>query len=225
MSLTLNGTTQYIKASAAPFTAYPFTLFSYFNPTVANAEQHVFDVCNNTAAAVNGWRLRAAATGLVRETVGNGASTSAVSTSTSYSASTWQKMTMVGNSATSRDVRLNNAGVGSDATNLTPSGIDTCYIGCANLNTVLSQFFSGSIAHMAGWDVALTSTELSMLQAGISPWFVRRGSLKFYLPVWNSTYALTDMVGTLTWTAFNTPTYGTDPGIRIPQNFATMGVF
>lgn len=221
MSLVLNGTTQFISSNAAPFTTYPFTLFGYFNANVANAEQHFFDVCNSTAAAINGFRMRAAATGLLRITVGDGVGTAANSTSTSYTASTWFRGVYLGNSATSRDVRLNNAGSTISATNLTPTGVDKCFIGCANLNGVFSQFFGGSLAHMAGWNVALGTTDLARLEAGISPMYVSRANLRFYLPLFAD---LTDLVGTLTWSGTNSPTFGADTPVRTPQ-LATMGVY
>lgn len=221
MSLVLNGTNQFISSNAAPFTTYPFTLFGNFNPNVNNADQHFFDVCNSTALLINGFRLRAAATGLLRITVGNGVTTSAVSTSTSYTAGAWNKGSYVGNSATSRDVRLANAGIGSDANSFTPTGIDKCFIGCANLNGVFSQFFGGSLSHLAGWGSVLSATDLARLQAGISPYYVDRGNLKFYLPLYAN---LTDLVGTLTWNGTNSPTFGADNPVRTPQ-LSTMGVY
>ena len=212
MSITFNGSTQYIHTTGTTITTYPFTLFCYFNPNGVAAECYAFDICNNTAAAINGFRMRAASTGLVRITVGDGSTTSAVSTSTSYSASTWQRMYYVGTSATSRSVYLNNGGVGNDTTNLTPTGINKTYVGVSNLNTVLSNFYAGSLAHITIANVAATATQRAMLESGVHPLQVFGSAIASYVPADDSSVAANDYLG-LTWTQVATPTFGTSPGI------------
>lgn len=215
MAITLNGTTQYISTTTATITAYPFTLFAYFNPTATGVAYYIFDVSNDTAPVLNAYKLRAAgdSSNNVRLTVGDGSTSDATSTSTTFSATTWQRASYVGTSATSRDVRLNNAGIGSGSTNLTATGISKTYVGVTNLNTVLSGFFSGSLAYVAIWNVALGATDRAFLEAGRNPFFVQRAALKTFVRLDSAVSAVTDTTGLCTWTAVAAPTYSTSPGL------------
>ncbi len=228
MCIVLNGSTQYVSAASAPVTAYPFTFFGYFNPTVTNVAQYVLHEDNSASTIVNGWRVRAA--GDVggppcRLTVGDGTSTGAASTATNFSAATWQKTMLVGTNASSLDVYLNNGGVGSNAGGLTPTGLNRALIGATELLAVLSGFFNGSLAHVAIWSKALGTQSRAMLQAGYSPRLVEIPNLVAYLPFWNSAFGVTD-IGSLatSWTAQASPTYGADPGIKYNNNSMTMGM-
>lgn len=218
MSITLNGSSQYVSTTGTTITAYPFSIVAWFNPTATGSAYMMVDISNNTSAVINCYRIRAAgdSSNTVRITAADGSSSSAVSTSTNFTASTWQRGYYIATSATARSVYLNNAGIGNDVTNLTATGISKTYIGVQNLNTVLSNFFSGSLAHVAIWNIALDSTMRSMLEAKIHPHFVARNNLVALLSFWDSGYGVTDMLGGA-WTATGSPTYSADPGIRIPQ--------
>lgn len=209
---------QYLTSTSAnAFLSYPFTVLATASPSSAAAAQYIFCSENNLSAVINGFRLRAAgdAGSVARITVGDGTSTNAVSTSTTYTAGTYQKYTYLGTSATSRSVLLQNAGLGTSATNLTPTGIDNATIGAGDLLTVKTGFFDGQIAHLAGWNVILSAAELAMYQAGVSPMNIRRASLLFYLP-FNTD--ISDLTGNTTWTNVGTATIvATGPGVSIPR--------
>lgn len=70
----------------------------------------------------------------------------------------------------------------NDATDKTPSGLDTTVIGAWKIAAVAQRFFSGIIAEVGVWNVALTDNEMVMLSAGYSPLFIRPGNLVKYLP-------------------------------------------
>lgn len=227
MSITFNGTSQYVSAATAPATAYPLSFFCYYNPTVSNVAMYQMALDNSASAVINGWKIRAA--GDVggppqRMSTGDGTSNSAVSTSTNFSAATWQKAYAVLTNATSRSIYLNNAGLGTDAVSLTPTGINRSIIGALGLQAVISSWFNGSLAHVAIWNAALGATDRAMLQAGLSPKLVLQNNLVAYLPFWDSTFAVTDLFGATSWAAQNSPTYSADPGVKYNNNMMTMGM-
>lgn len=227
MAITLNGSTQYILGSNTPVTAYPCTFFAYFNPTVTNVAQYLWAIDNSASTIVNGLRIRAAGDvggPPMRGTTGDGTTTSAISTSTNFSASTWQKAMFICTNATSRDIRLNNGGIGSDANNLTPTGLNRGLIGVAELLAVLSGFFNGQIAHPAVWNIALVTLDQARIQAGLSPKLVAKNNLVAYLPLWDSAFGTTNLFGATTWAAQASPSYSADPGIKFNNNNMMMGM-
>jgi hypothetical protein len=82
--------------------------------------------------------------------------------------------------------------------------------------------FSGRLAEVGVWNVALTQAEIDALAAGYSPLFVRPQSLVFYAPLIRDEDF--DKVGGLSLTAFNTPTIAEHPPVIYPaqvyQGFA-----
>lgn len=216
MSITLNGTTQSLSSVNSLITTYPFTLWARFNPTATGVAYYIFDISNDTAPVLNAYKLRAAGDSAnnVRITVGDGSTSNATSTSTTFSAATWQTATYVGTSATSRNVFLNNGGVGAGSTNLTATGISKTYIGATNLNTVLSGFFSGSLSHLFQWNVALVAAQLAQLESSLNPWDVARANIVSGLEFNDTNSNVADLVKANTWTALNTPTYGVSLGIK-----------
>ena len=226
MCIVLNGSSQFVSAASAVVTAYPFSLFAYFNPTVTNVAEYIFSSDNSGSATVNGFRLRAAgdAAAVVRGTTGDGTTTDAYSTGTTFVANTWQKAVIVATSATSRSVWLNNGGQGTAVGNIVPTGINRTLIGATELLAVISGWFNGSLAHAAIWNIALTTQDRNMLQAGYSPRLIQIPSLKAYLPFWDSAFGVTDLYGATSWAAQASPTYGADPGIKYNSNNMMMGM-
>lgn len=217
MAISLNGTTDFLSCANAVLTAYPGTLFCWFNPT-NNAAAYYTGVVYNSGTELSGWRMRAAgdvANDPCRFATGDGVTNSAVSTSTFFATNTWQRMMFTLTNATARNGYFNNGGVTVDAVNITPGGLNRTYIGANRASGADSGFFPGQIAHWAAWNIVLSATDRAMLEAGWSPWNVQRQALVCYLPLWDTDYGATDMTGNFTFTPQGTPTYSAGPvGVR-----------
>ena len=75
---------------------------------------------------------------------------------------------------------------GTDNTSASPSGTDRVTLGRLG-DSSPSWHFSGSLAEVGIWDVALTDAEIAALAAGLPPnrLVARRGNLVAYYPLYN----------------------------------------
>lgn len=80
-----------------------------------------------------------------------------------------------------------------------------------------SLFFSGSIAHPAVWNVALSAVDIGALASGASPLMVRPDALKNYWPLLNYSPEI-EIVSRKEMTLNNTPTWADDPVIYYPDD-------
>ena len=76
-------------------------------------------------------------------------------------------------------------------------------------------YYDGRIAEIGIWSVSLSSASRTQLAAGFSPLLVEPASLLHYWPLKNIS-DLTDRVGGVTLTAFNTPTTANHPPMLNP---------
>lgn len=226
MAISLNGSTQYLSASAIAVSSYPNTLVAYANPTVTNVDQYVHAHDNSASAIINGWKFRLA--GLtggtpVRMSSGDATNQEAVSTSTAFTTG-WQKVIMINTNATSRSLYRDNAGLGSGSTSITPTGLNRSLIGVSQLLAAFSGFFNGSLAMVAGYSVAWSSTDRDMYQSGLAPWLIQKQALVFCLPLYDSAFGPTDIASNLTWTAQASPTYTASLAARLTNSIGLTGI-
>lgn len=218
MAVTLSAvSSQYISGAIAVITGYPFTMFAWFNPNTAGVSNGILDFSNTASVVTNGYKFRADLTNVLRYTTGDGTLTDAVSTSNNWSPATWQRGYHIGTSATARSILLNNTGLGTGAVNLTATGLNTTVIGAFDTTGVKSLFFDGSIAHVAAWNIVLSANDLAALEAGFSPFWVQRANLKMYLPLYDATSNVQDIMQSTTWTPQASPTYTASPAVRVPR--------
>lgn len=102
--------------------------------------------------------------------------------------------------STARQAFLNGTAGTANTTDVAVASQDNISVGFRN-NSTPTGFFSGRIAEVAFWSVALTDAEIAILALGYSPLFVRPASLVFYAPLVRD---LQDIRGGRTLTASGT---------------------
>ena len=121
-------------------------------------------------------------------------------TTTGYSANTWHHVAGVWYDATNRSAFIDGGSKDTNPAIQTILGQDRFSIG-RNGRLSPGNYFSGSIAEAAVWNIALTDAEVAILAAGYSPLFVHPQNLVFYMPLVRDNDE--DIVGVLSLTAFS----------------------
>lgn len=172
-----SGSSQYGVSTGTPITAVPLTLACWFRLDAASGTQTLISLASTTIT--NYFRL-VTVTSSLRAMTG----ASATAQVSSVVADTWHHGAAVFSAANSRTIWLNGVLSGSNATSVTPTSIDRIGLGSLVLSTP-GTFLSGNLAEVGIWDVALTQSELLMLQK-YPPSMVRPQNLKcYYLPMFN----------------------------------------
>jgi len=104
-------------------------------------------------------------------------------TTTSISDSNWHSVIGQITSATARQVWLDNAGNGSNATSLTPGTLTKTVIGAQDSGGALSGNVGHDLADLAIWSGTLTADERAALNSGVSPALIRPDILEIYVPI------------------------------------------
>lgn len=185
-----------MSVASAPVTDEPCSLGCWFNTADTSTAMAMLSVGAATARVqldVSGGVVRAA-------TVDAGGSSGIASSSASYSASTWTHGLAVLAAANSRTAYLNGANAGTNTTSVTSSGWDRTRVACRVSGGSNGAFFTGLLAELAIWNVALSADDASMLGAGYSPLCVRPDALVFYLPLLGEDSPAPDEVGGLALT-------------------------
>lgn len=182
---------QFIECSTASVTAYPITLSGWFKTDDLTVNQVV--VANATSGTGVGVYLivRGVTAGDPLSATDYDGSTSAQANSGgSLSTNTWYHGGAVFNGASSRDVFLN----GTKTSNTTTTSTNLAGTDRTNIGALIStnSHFSGNLAEIAIWNVALTDAEMAILATGVSPLRVRPSALVFYAPIWSDIF---DYVG------------------------------
>lgn len=176
----------YFRYAGADLTAAPLTMACWAKTTGTSVNGQVMVNLHNSASgnSLNQFLLRLSTSNtIVAETSSAAADDLAVS-SAAPSNNTWFHACAVFASATSRAAYLNGGSKGTNATNLTPSGINRTTIGLEGSSGGFGPFLSGgSIAEVAIWNVALTDTDVLSLSKGIHPFLVRPDALVDYWPL------------------------------------------
>lgn len=178
MAVDVNGSTDYLEyTSSAPVTAVPITLAAWVKPTSVAAlgsPTWILRVGNH-ASYDQGFALQQAeGSGFFRYRIHSGASVSEPDT-TGWTAGAWQHIAGVSSSSTSHTCYRNGVAGSTLTTAVTPTGVN--YVSVGRLDALGGvDYFSGSIAECAVWNVALSATEIAALAAGADP---RRVSATF----------------------------------------------
>jgi hypothetical protein len=134
-----------------------------------------------------------------------------VDTTTSATAGTWNHAAGVYASTTSKTAYLNGVG-NTDTSSLGASIISApaALVGARRLNGGLAVYYTGLIAEVGIWDVALTPEEIASLAKGMTCDKVRPQSLVYYAPLVRD---LQDVRGGLTITNNNGATVANHPRV------------
>lgn len=213
-----DASSQYLQYSGAIVSSYPVTMALWFYSNDASVYQMAFSQCLSTddgsemtlevRNSGNGQTI-AAKSGVV------GFGGRAIST-TSWSTNTWHHHCGVFSGEDARAVYLDGGSKGTDSTSGggTPSLNRTTIGGKVDLTPTL--YFSGSLAEVAMWNVALTDAEAAILALGYSPLMVRPASLVAYWPLIGRLSPEIDTVGGFDMTLNNSPTTAAHPRVIYP---------
>jgi hypothetical protein len=168
-----------IIASSAPVTAAPLTIAAISannSLTVLRTIARIWDGTNTNRFEI---RFDGSSAGdPVRALIeAAGAQANAASTA-AYSGTTWNHVTGVFASATSRTVYLDGGNNATNTTSRTPTGINAMGI-IPGIGTGVNT----DIAELGIWDATLTADEIVSLSKGFKPFRVRPQSLVFYSPL------------------------------------------
>jgi hypothetical protein len=211
-----DGSSEYLQVGSTPVSSHPLTLAGWFNTDDLTANQTVIGLANS-ATGVDYFVLQFGGSSysdqVAFEVLDGSAVDGTCTTSSAASANTWHHACGVAASGSSRAVYLDGGSKGTDTAGLSAHSTNTIGIG-RNSDSTPSDYFSGSVAEVGIWNVALTDAEVAVLAAGYSPLFVRPASLVFYLPLVRD--ADEDIVGGRSLTPFNSPTIGAHPRVIMP---------
>ena len=183
-------TTQFYRSGTAAATAVPVSLCCWVWAESGNSgvAQDLLGLYNSAGATNRNLfkiGLSSAADTVIAGTasgtaVASGATTGNMGT---YPKRKWFLASGSFSSITSRIAYMNGQGAGSNATSLTPSGINRTSIGVEDGSAAARPLRTGStIAFPAIWNVALSAAEWMAIAAGLSPLQIRPQALRFFSP-------------------------------------------
>lgn len=182
---------EYLEAAAAAATAAPLTISAWCyvdDDTRGNCGASLHDGNGEDA-----FYFYAHSDNKVRAYTKEGGGTyDYAATSTTFAADTWFHACAVYAAVDDRAAYLNGGGKGTSSDTVEPAGINTTTVG--DLGSGFSMY-SGRLAEVAIWNVALTDAEVSILADGYSPLLIRPESLVGYWPTIGRHSPEIDLVG------------------------------
>ena len=175
MAYSFNGSSDYAYCNAV-YTLMPFTLACrcYLTSTAAPA------VCMSIEKSGSYHKIGYAGAGKAHAASYDGSNYGVATTVRGFTTNNWHSLVGVFNSTTDRDVYFNAVTV-NNTTFVKPSligGID--YFGSFN---GVAAYWPGNLCEFAMWKVALNQNNVSTLNKGFCPLFVRPEQLVFYAPL------------------------------------------
>lgn len=199
-------TSNFLRCTTAIATATPLTMAAWCKTSITGSLQVICGLFSSADAfPFNQFLLYVDSTDKVAALTADAAVARQALTSTTISASTVFHACGVWASATDRRAFLNGGGKVTEATSLTPAGIDRTSIGVGDSSSAsnpLAPAGTGSLAEVAIWNVALADADVASLALGVHPFMVRPDKLVAYWP----------MIGTYS------------PEINRKSNTATMAI-
>ena len=202
---------QYLAVDSTPVTAAPLTMACWFKTDDITARQTLMHIVDRSAPS--DWFLMEFYGDLAGDYIGawarrEGGSESLAYSTVGISADTWTHCCNVYYASDDRSAFVNGGGEGNNVVDRAPLGIDSVSIG-ATYDSSPGSYTSGSIAHAAIWNVALTDSEVAALAAGADPRTIRPQNLVSYWPLVRDD---NDIVGGYHMTPYNFPVYDDAPG-------------
>ena len=186
MARSFNNSNQYLFLGTTPVTAVPLTISCWFYPAATNDTYDAMFIKNAGDDNYFGIYLNPTGASAVVGAVGAfGGAEAIATTSTTFSASTWNHAAAVFTSASSRAAFLNGGGKGTDGTTGTPSGLLEINIGGYEAGPLFGPM-NGRLAEIAIWNAALTDDEVLSLSKGVSPLRVHPQNLVAYWPLYGN---------------------------------------
>jgi hypothetical protein len=201
---------QYLSTATAPSLTYPVTIAAWCKPSNTGTDSIVCSLNKNSGAFARLVLLRGSDNKFRAQDFGGG--NIAAAGATTVSANTLYHAAAVFESFVSRIIYVNGTNDGSNTTNQSPdfSNPDEILVGARRGSGGVGLYFSGDIAEVGIWNVALTADEIASLADGITCDKVRPSALVFYAPLVRN---LQDVRGALTITNNNTATVAVHPRV------------
>jgi len=206
-----DASTEYLQRSGAVVTAEPCTMAGWINTDNAGTWQNVFGVFDESASNVYLTVYIGGDDLFVASNDGGGEENAKIQNL--LFDNTWHHVCGVWTSDASRAAFLDGGNKATNSDSSSPANLDVTVIG-RTADSTPSLYFSGMIAEVGFWNVALTDAEVAILAEGYSPLLVRPESLVAYWPLIRDTDD--DIVGGYSMTAFNTPTIAAHPRVIYP---------
>ena len=186
MSLSGWSASNFIRCPSALVPAvHPVSMCCWFNTTTVGSSQHMVGVYNSAGATDRNshyLKIDTISSGILAAVSCDGSASSQAS-SAAVAINQWNHAGGVFNTATDRRVFYNGT-KSTNSTSRTPSSLNRASIGLQD-NAAGNRAFSGFLAEVGIWDVALDDAEMASLAAGVSPLKIRPQNLLAYLPVIN----------------------------------------
>lgn len=214
----------FLQVNSAVVTAAPFTIVGWARTNDVNtADQGTFFLGDKDVIDQH-WRLEfdtSIALNPIEMTIDDGATKIKIDTTAGVSVNVWHHHAIVEAAANDHRVYLDGGFKNTSSSNSSPTGADRMAIGQIR-DSSPSSAFSGDIAHMAIWDVALSDSEIATLSFGVSPLRVHRDSLVAYWPVGGQSPERDIIVGGFDMVVNGTPTQSEEP--PIPYSIVAPGL-
>lgn len=205
-----------LQVNSAVLTAMPLTIACWFNATALDNAHRMVSLTDGSTN--NRFQVGISVGNAVLALIASGGSSANATSSATITAGTWFHCAAVFASATSRTVYLNGGNSGTNATNLTPSGLNVTVLGNDGTTTC-----NGTIAWPAIWNAALSNGEIAALATGLDPRLLQsqRPALKFFALLPGASPEV-DVIGGLSMTVTNA-TRADDP-INLVNRSARRGI-
>jgi len=214
MSLLLNGTTQYLERTASiPTLTFPFAVAAWVYPTSLTGDEVIVSFGDTVGNAESQQLLLVAGVPTARS---RSASVNGDATATeSLVASTWHHVLAIFISATEREVYIDGRVEtrGTNATSLTPAGLDAYAVGRL-IQLTPGSLFTGRVAEISVWNLSTTfaPSEFLSLAQGTSALQLRTSELIIHDKFLGQAPTI-DMIGGFSLTATGAPTVADHPPI------------
>lgn len=205
---------QYLGNSSAILTNEPLTIagWVYCDDITVNS-QVVFSIANN--GTFGGWTVQMSKFGAVPirafkyDDSNNPGFADSV---TGMSQDTWHHACGVFASDTSRAAFIDGGDKGTDSTNIADPSADRTGIACI-YKASIAGYWSGRLAEVAVWNVALSDAEVALLARGTCPLFIQPENIVAYWPLSRTD---NDLFGGYNMTPSGSPTWADHVGVVYP---------
>lgn len=211
MALILNGTTQYAKRENAVVSVAPFTVSAFFLSTNIADIQAVWGQSSGVDAN-DYWRLGLRPdlpddplAAYIKRSVGPVGNPT---TTSGYTSGNWHHSAFVEAGSQDHRVYIDGGSKGLDVINdEAPLLANIMTIGALAYNGGYLQYFTGKIAQVAIWGIALSDEEIRQISNGVDPTTIRSGDLIAY---WELEDNADDSIGVLNLTLVGSPSFDSD---------------
>ncbi len=197
-----DASTEYFENASDPIGSYPCTMAAWVYPDATGINHVAVGITDNSATNVIQLLWVNSSDQPVAQSRNGGTAVSAVSGQT-LTINTWAHICAVFTGDADRDIYVNGGNVVNDTGNETWGGSSNVTNFGRRVRATQDRYWSGRLAEIGIWNVALTAANVASLGAGFIPLMVRPDALVTYaMPFWGpgSNADEYDYIGGLTFT-------------------------